>query len=71
VAATLDQLVNAMYANVLQRAADVCGLQFWEPAMHNGLTPAQLLVSFSDSAKNIANITKIIGQGFSYTPYHG
>jgi len=68
---TVDQLVNAMYENVLQRAPDASGLQFWETAMHNGLTPAQLLVSFSDSAENIANITKIIGQGFTYTPYHG
>jgi hypothetical protein len=66
-APTADQ---TMYENVLQRAPDTSGFQFCESAMHNGLTTAQLLVSFSDSTENQTNIAKIIGQGFSYTPGH-
>ena len=68
---TVDQLVNAMYENVLHRAPEAAGLQFWENAMNNGTTAAQLLVSFSDSAENQANAVKIIGQGTHYTPFHG
>jgi len=32
---------------------------------------AKMLVYFSASAENRANFAKIIGQGFTYTPYHG
>lgn len=64
-------LVNAMYHNVLHRDADADGLKFWLGAMDHGVSAGQLLTSFSDSAENIANAVKIIGQGFEYTPFHG
>lgn len=64
-------LVNAMYQNVLHRAPEKAGLDFWVGAMASGETPAQLLASFSESTENINNMAKIIGQGFDYTPFHG
>jgi subtilisin family serine protease len=68
---TNDQLVNAMYQNVLHRAPEKTGLDFWVSALEHGTTTTQLLTSFSDSAENIATMAKIIGQGFEYTPIHG
>jgi subtilisin family serine protease len=62
-------LVNAAYHNVLQRPADSDGLNFWIDGMNHGLNAAGLLVQFSESAENILNVAKVIGQGFAYTPY--
>jgi subtilisin family serine protease len=62
-------LVNAMYANVLHRAPDAEGLAFWLDGMNHGLSAASLLAQFSESQENIANLAKLIGQGFAYTPY--
>lgn len=68
---TNEQLVNAMYQNVLHRAPEQSGHDFWMNALEHGTTPTQLLVNFSDSAENINNIAKIIGQGFEFIPAHG
>lgn len=68
---TNDALVTAMYHNVLHRDPDAGGMKFWLDAMNGGMSSTQLLTSFSDSTENMANIAKIIGQGFEYTPFHG
>jgi subtilisin family serine protease len=65
-----EQLVNAMYQNVLHRAPDAAGLTYWLDGMSHGVTATSLLLAFSDSAENKAAALKIIGQGFDYTPYH-
>lgn len=65
---TNEQLVNAMYQNVLHRAPDAGGQSFWVDALKNGGTPAQMLSAFSESGENVANVAKIIGLGFEYLP---
>jgi hypothetical protein len=43
-----EQLVNAMYQNVLHRAPDAAGLAYWMDAMTHGVTPTSLLLAFPD-----------------------
>jgi hypothetical protein len=64
-------LVTGIYRNVLHRDPDAGGLGFWLDAMQKGVSPTELLVSFSESTENQAALAHIIGQGFVYTPYHG
>lgn len=64
-----NDLINAMYHNVLHRDADASGLSYWSNAMDHGLSAADLLSNFSESAENVAQVAKVIGQGFEYLPY--
>lgn len=62
--------VTALYSNVLHRAPDAAGLQYWESAMGSGaVAHADALVWFSESAENINASVQIIGAGISYIPY--
>lgn len=63
--------VSLLYNNVLHRAADIGGLQYWFDALHNGASRADLLMAFSESAENQAALIGVIGNGFEYTPYGG
>lgn len=63
--------VTLLYQNVLQRAPDAGGQQYWLDALHHGATRADLLQSFSESAENQAALVGVIGNGFEYTPYGG
>jgi hypothetical protein len=63
------QLVTAMYQNVLHRAPDQGGLDYWMHQMSQGLDDASLLTSFSNSAENQQAVAAIIGQGFEYIPF--
>lgn len=63
-------LVQAVYQNVLHRAPDQAGYDYWVGALDHGqAAAAQLLTSFSESAENKAALAEIIGNGFAYTPY--
>lgn len=61
--------MSAAYSNVLHRQPDAEGLAFWVDGINHGLSAAGLLVQFSESAENLQNVAKVIGQGFAYTPY--
>ncbi|SDF78949.1 MULTISPECIES: DUF4214 domain-containing protein [unclassified Duganella] len=63
--------LTALYNNVLHRAPDAGGLQFWETAMTSGATRADVLIGFSDSGENIGVMAEVIGAGISFTPYLG
>ena len=65
------QLVTAMYRNVLHRAPDAGGMDFWLGAMDGGRTAVDLLTSFSESAENQAAAIKLIGLGFEFTSAMG
>jgi subtilisin family serine protease len=65
-----EQLITAMYQNVLHRAPEADGLSFWLDAMKHGTTVVSLLTSFSESPENQLAMSKIIGQGFEYIPMH-
>jgi len=65
---TDQQLVTAMYANVLHRAPDADGFAFWTQHLTAGLARADMLAYFSESPENQTALASIIGNGFTYVP---
>jgi hypothetical protein len=62
------QYVDALYANVLHRAPDATGYDFWMHAMQ--VAPRdEVLVNFSESAENQAQVIGAIANGIGYTPW--
>jgi hypothetical protein len=62
---TLDNtgFVNALYQNVLGRAADASGSAFWTGALASGTSRAQALASFSESAENKTDTAPLLAKG--------
>ena len=59
-----DQLITAMYSNVLHRAPDQGGYDYWKSQMNAGTVKKDsLLVNFSESAENQANVIGVIQYG--------
>lgn len=57
-------LLSRYYQNVLHRAPDPAGFDFWLKALDGGLaTPTELLAQFSDSAENKAQVLADIQNG--------
>ena len=72
------EFVRLLYMHVLQREPDAEGYRFWNAAMTNegnayghAWTRGEVLVLFSESAENQANVIGQIENGFSYQPFHG
>jgi hypothetical protein len=55
-APTDDQFITLLYKNVLHREPDAGGWAYWMNAMTHGLTQARVLVEFSESPENKANV---------------
>ena len=51
-------LVDALYRNTLHHAADAGGRAQYVAALNNGLSRADLLVSFSEYAEHVANVIR-------------
>ena len=67
---TNAQIVTRFYDNVLGRAADSGGYNFWLGVLNSGnANVAQVLASFSESAENQAGVIGLIGNGILYTPF--
>jgi hypothetical protein len=61
-------LVTKFYNNVLHRAPDSGGYQYWLSALdQHVLTPAQVLGSFAESAENKAALVGVTANGIEYT----
>lgn len=56
-------IINNYYLHVLHREADAGGYSYWQDAMAGGMTASQMLVSFSESAENIANASATLNGG--------
>jgi hypothetical protein len=64
------QFVDALYQNVLHRAPDAAGYDFWLHAIQ--VAPrAEVLVNFSESAENQAQVIGAIAHGIEFTPWLG
>lgn len=55
-----------LYANVLDRAPDLEGFSFWRDAQEQGITRADMLVFFSESAENVTQVAPAIDDGIWY-----
>ena len=63
-------IVNKFYTNVLHRAGETAGINYWAGLLDShSATPAEVLAGFSESPENQAGLIGIIGNGFTYTPY--
>jgi len=68
-APTQEQILRALYRNVLHREPDEAGKAFWAHVLANGGTLEQLLVEFSESAENKGQVAGEVHSGILYTPY--
>lgn len=69
---TDTQFVNLLYANVLHRAPDAAGYDFWVKALTNhDTTHVGIVKFFSESPENQAQVIGSIQNGIEYTPWHG
>lgn len=60
-------MVAQFYTNVLHRAPDSDGLDFWVNALDSGaIDAAAALVGFSESAENVAQLISVNSQGIFY-----
>ena len=67
---TNAQIVTRFYDNVLGRAADSGGYNYWLGILDSGqASVAGVLASFSESPENQAAVIGVIGNGILYTPY--
>ncbi|WP_296942362.1 DUF4214 domain-containing protein [uncultured Massilia sp.] len=64
------ELVNKYYENILHRAPDAGGLDFWTGVLDShGASVAQVLAAISESTENREGTAALIGNGFAYTPW--
>ncbi len=62
--------VTKLYNNVLHRAPEQGGYDFWMSVLDNNLAPrTALLVEFSESKENQAQVIGAITNGFEFIPY--
>jgi hypothetical protein len=62
--------LDKLYHNVLHRAGDKAGYDWWLGHMNAGDTSqAAALAEFGESAENQAALIGVIGNGFTFTPY--
>jgi hypothetical protein len=62
-----QQFATQLYENVLHRAPDAGGLAFWQGQLDQGtMSRAQVLVGFSESPENQADVIGQIQDGFQY-----
>lgn len=66
-----QDLVARLYQNVLHRAGEKEGMDFWIGALDSKVSVAQVLVGFSESKENVGALASVIGNGFDYTPWLG
>lgn len=63
---TNQQFLTKLYSNILHRAPDTAGLNYWLDAMQSGLSKATVLIEFSNSAENKSAVNPVIQQGIFY-----
>ena len=64
-----NAFITALYTNVLHRLPDQAGFDYWNGRISDGMGRPSILVSFSESTENIAQVIGQISHGIEYTPY--
>jgi subtilisin-like proprotein convertase family protein len=63
-------IVTRFYANVLHRAPDQAGADYWTKLLdHHIVTTADVLMQFSESPENQAALIGVTQNGIQYTPF--
>lgn len=63
---TAEAFVGALYDNILHRAPDPAGFQYWVETLKATGDKAAVLAAFSESAENVAQVVGVIEHGFGY-----
>ncbi len=63
-----EAFVAALYDNVLHRAPDQAGFDYWVNTVKATGDRIGMLVQFSESGENVAQVVGSIGNGFAYYP---
>jgi serralysin len=64
-APTDEGLVGGFYHNVLGRAPEPAGLDYWVGVLHAGSSAGSVLASISESAENVALVAPRIANGIA------
>ena len=64
-----NAFLTALYSNVLHRAPDQAGFDYWNGRVNAGMTRPDILASFSESVENQAQVIGSIQNGITYVPY--
>ncbi len=66
-----NAFLTNLYNNVLHRAYDQAGFDYWLNALNTGFSREQVLAFMADSAENRAQVIGSIQGGIEYTPWAG
>jgi len=66
-----ETFATQVYGNVLGRAPDAEGLNYWVANLQNGQSRADVLKFFSESDENIDAVSSAIANGIAYEASHG
>jgi Ca2+-binding RTX toxin-like protein len=63
--------LTALYRNALHREPDAAGIAWWNNALETGaVSEVDVLIQFSESAENQAQVIGSVEHGIHYTPWH-
>jgi hypothetical protein len=62
--------ITKVYENVLHRAPEADGLNWWVAVLDGGTTRANAMTGFSESNENKANLMPDMVNGFDYVPFY-
>lgn len=62
-------IVTRYYENILHRAPERAGLDFWAGVLDRGVSQATVLAAIGESQENIDGTAAVIGSGIAYTPW--
>jgi hypothetical protein len=69
-APTSREIVSKFYENVLNRAGETAGIDFWTNVLETkAATVAEVLMGFSESPENQTALVGVMSNGMAYTPY--
>lgn len=61
--------LGKIYQNILHRAPDQAGFDYWLKAMDLGTSATDILAQFSESQENVAALAGVLQDGIAYTPF--
>lgn len=66
---TAEQFVSALYENILHRAPERAGYDWWVSKVKGGVDRAEVLISFADSSENRTALAPTMARGMSIVPF--
>jgi Ca2+-binding RTX toxin-like protein len=61
--------LGKIYQNILHRAPDQAGFDYWLNAMDHGTSATDILAMFSQSQENTVALAGVLANGIAYTPF--